>query len=72
MGSEKNLGILFAVKFSISAKLPTEEYVLPYFNVLSISINFRNDVTFIETIISPLKTLHPWQKWDVLCATQKI
>lgn len=57
--SEKSLGILFAMKSTISAELPIEEYDFSYFHVLSISINFTNYVTFIEMAISTLKVLHP-------------
>lgn len=57
--SEKSLGILFAMKSTIFAELPAEEYDFSYFNVLSISINFRNYVTFIEMAVSTLKVLHP-------------
>lgn len=60
--SERSLGILFAMKSTIFAELPTEEYDFSYFHVLSISINFRNyvmGVTFIEMAVSTLKVLHP-------------
>lgn len=69
--SEKSLEILFAMKSTIFAELPAEEYDFSYFHVLSISINFRNYVTFIEMAVSTLKVLHPWKKWNILCAMQK-
>lgn len=69
--NERSLGILFAMKSTIFAELPTEEYNFSYFHVLSISIKFRNYVTFTEMAVSTLKALHPQKKWNILCAMQK-
>lgn len=56
-----SLEILFAMKFIIQAKLPTEEYVPPHFHVLSILISDYY-AKFTEVIISLLKGLHLQQK----------
>lgn len=56
-----SLGILFAMKFIIQAKLPTEECVPPHFHVLSILISDYY-AKFTEVIVSLLKGLHLQQK----------
>lgn len=56
---EKSLAILFAMKSTVFAELPTEEYDFSYFHVLSICIKFRNYVTFTEMAVPTLKVLHP-------------